>query len=336
MKQNGALSFFICLLLLFGPLSVGSSIAKEAQIDILTARMGGAGYVMSFALVDILKKANSWVKLKGIETTGIAENVKTLALEPEKRKNTIVFSNAATPHQSKVADPPYTKPYGGLRFIALFNPSRHFFVTLDSNIKTPRDLAGKKAGIFPRGSAGVIQWQAMVQHGFGVSPKDVEWVYLPLGPGIDAVADGRIHASWGLCSPPPLNAPVPPIQQLMAQRKDVYFVAFSKEAAKATREKTGYPTYVSLVPAGTYSPNQPDLFCHIQFLSWWADIDMDGDVVYEVTKQIYENVEKFAGYHALGKSMTKTNIAQAVSEDMFHPGAQKFYKEKGIKMGAEE
>lgn len=335
MKRKVIMALFVGLFSSSGLIVAGPGLAKEAQIDILTTQMGGAGYVMSFALVDILKKANSWVKLKGIETSGVAENVKTLALEPEKRKTTVIFANAATAHQSKVADPPYNKPYGGLRFIALFNPSRLFFVTGDPGIKTPKDLKGKKVSIFPRGSAGIVQWQAMVQN-FGVAPKEVEWVYLPMGPGIDALADRRVNASWGLAGPPPLNDLTSPIQQLLAQRKDVYFVAFSKEAAKAAREKTGYPTYVGLVPAGTYSPNQPDLYCHVQFLSWWADEGMDEGIVYEITKQIYENVDKFARYHALGKSMTNTNIAQAVTEDLFHPGARKFYREKGIKMGAEE
>ncbi len=325
----------LCLAFLLGTLTLGAVSAKEAKINILTAKMGGAGYVMSFALVDIMKKADSWVKMKGIETTGIAENLKTLVAEPERRKNTVIFCNAATPHQAKVADPPYSKPYTSLRFIALFNPARHFFVTLDSNLKTPKDLAGKKVGIFPRGSSGVIVWQALIEYGFGVKRKDIDWVYLPPGAGLNAVADGRLHATWALSSPPPLNAPIPPLQKLMSQKKNLHFLAFSKEAAKAAREKTGYPIYVAPVPAGTYTPNQPDLSSHVQFLSWWADLAMDEDIAYEIAKTIYENVEKFARYHALGKTMTKTSIAQAVTEDMFHPGAQRFYREKGVKMGAE-
>lgn len=333
MKKN--ILLVSCLTFLLGTLNPGSVAAKEAKIDILTAKMGGPGYLMSFALADIMKKSNSWVTLKGIETTGIAENVKTLVAEPKRRKNTIIFANAATTHQAKVADPPYKKPYTSLRMIALFNPARVFFVTLDPNIKTPKDLVGKKVGIFPRGSSGVTIWQGMVQHGFGIAPKDIDWVYLPPGPGLNSIADGRLHATWALSSPPPLNSPIPPLQKLMAQKKNLHFLAFSKEAAKAAREKTGYPVYVSLVPAGTYSPNQQALFSHVQFLSWWADLEMDEDIVHEITKTIYENVGKFAGYHALGKTMSKTGIAQAVTEDMFHPGAQKYYKEKGVKMGAE-
>ncbi len=341
MKKNKTLILLgsICLVLVLAVLPfVGACAAppppEEFKIDILTSKTGGAGYVMSFALADIINKTHPWLQLRGIETTGIAENVKTMAAEAERRPNTVIFANAGAVHQSKVADPPYDVPYDTLRAIALFNPARLFWVTLDSNLKTPRDLVGKKVGLFPSGSPSNIQWQAMAQYGFGVDPEDIDWVYTPLGPGMDSLADGRMDATWALASPAPLNTPVFPLEKLMAVR-DVYFVGFSEDGAKASRENTGYPTYVARVPAGTYTPGQLELFAHIQLLSWWADVEMDDDIVYEITKAIYENVDKFADYHALGKTMTQTSIAEIGAEKTFHPGAVKFYKEKGIKIGLE-
>ncbi len=323
----------ICLAFVLGSLNPGSADAEEVKIDILTSTMGGAGYVMSFALADVIKKNHPSLRMRGIETTGIAENLKTLAKEPKRRKNTVIFANAATAHQAKMAHPPYTKPYGTLRIIALFNPARLFWATLKPNIKTPSDLIGKKVGIFPRGSSGVGIWQDLIVHGFGIKLKKIDWVHISLGPGMNSLADGRLDLSWALASPAPLNTPVFPLKKLMAHKKKVYFVGFSEKAAKAAREKTGYPVYVKSVPAGTLTPGQPEFFGQVQFLSWWADLEMDEKVVYEITKTIYENVDKFAGYHALGKTMTKTSISRAVVEDMFHPGAIKLYKEKGVKIG---
>ena len=330
--------FFISVHVIFSLifLNIGTAMAKDVKIDILTSKMGGAGYVMCFALADIIEKNHPWISMRGIETTGIAENLKTLAIEPERRKNTVIFANPASAHQAKIADPPYKKPYGTLRLIALFNPARLFWVTLNPDIKTPKDLIGKKVGVFPRGSSGTIIFKALAEHGFGINLKDVDWVYVPLGPGINSIADRRLDATWALCSPPPLNTPVAPLQKLMVQKKKkVYFISFSEMAARAAREKTGYPIYVSSVPADTLSPGQPEFFGQIQFLSYCADLEMDEKIVYEITKTIYENVDKFAGYHALGKTMTKTSIAKAVNADVFHPGAIKFYNEKGIKIGME-
>ena len=174
----------------------------------------------------------------------------------------------------------------------------------------------------------------MVEYGLGIDLEKIDWVFTPAGPGTDALADGRVNASWSIASPPPLNIPIPPLAKLLAVR-DAYFIGFSEEAAKAARENTGYPCYVARVPAGTYNPQQQEIFAQIQFLSWWADLEMDEDIVYEITKTIYENVDKFADYHAEGKTMTQTSIAQIGTEAMFHPGAIKFYKEKGVKVGLE-
>ncbi len=63
---------------------------------------------------------------------------------------------------------------------------------------------------------------------------------------------------------------------------------------------------------------------------------MPEDIVYEITKTIYENAEKFGSYHAVGKGVTKDNVATlSYPEEMFHPGAVRFYREHGIKIGIE-
>jgi TRAP-type uncharacterized transport system substrate-binding protein len=64
---------------------------------------------------------------------------------------------------------------------------------------------------------------------------------------------------------------------------------------------------------------------------------MDQEVVYEVCRVIYENSSRFGQVHAVGKGMTKDRLAAipVFTESDFHPGAVKFYKEHGIKIGRE-
>jgi TRAP transporter TAXI family solute receptor len=324
----------LVLSILSSPGIAAAAVHPVVKIDILTSAMGGEGYVMSFALSDIANKAHSWLRLRGIETTGIAENLKTLAKEPQRRPNSVIFANAGAVYQAKMGLPPYEGSYDTVRAIALFSPSRYFWVTINPNLKTPRDLVGKKVGIFPKGSPAIMEWEAMLKYGFGMNPKEINWIYLPLGSGIDSLSDGRLAATWAGASPPPMNTTVPQLQTLLPVR-DVYFIGFSEETAKEARKNTGFPTYVAEVPSGTYSPKQAKFYGHIQHMSWWADLSMDNEIVYEITKTIYENLDKFGNYHALGKTMTKASLAQIGVEEMFHPGAIKFYKEKGIKIGME-
>ncbi len=61
---------------------------------------------------------------------------------------------------------------------------------------------------------------------------------------------------------------------------------------------------------------------------------MSEELVYEFTKAIYNNTDKFKDYHGDGKLLTKKTVARVgVPEGLFHPGALKFYREKGIKPG---
>lgn len=335
MKKLLILSLFVALsVFTTSVLAAAPASHPEVRINVLAAAIGGEGYIMSFALADLVKKTHPWLQLRGMETTGIAENLKSLAKEPGRRPNTVIFANLSSAYQAKLGVPPYEVPYSTLRVIALFSPSRCFAAIVNPNFKTWNDLVGKKVGIFPKGSSGIIEWESMIKYGFGINPKDIDWIYLPTGPGVDALSDGRLAATWAQAGPPPVNAPNSALQGLLATR-DVYFVGFSEDAAKAARKNTAYPTYVAEIPAGTYNSKQPKLFGHIQFMSWWADLSMDNEVVYEITKTIYENVDKFANYHTLGKSMTKNSLAQIGTEDVFHPGALKFYKEKGVKIGVE-
>jgi TRAP-type uncharacterized transport system substrate-binding protein len=122
----------------------------------------------------------------------------------------------------------------------------------------------------------------------------------------------------------------------MASPKPVYFIDADEETCRKAREKTGYPIYPYPVPAGALGKKQPDpILMQSQVLAWYADLAMDENVVYEISRIMWENADKFAEKHATGKGITKENIdmVPGLTEQDMHPGALKFAKEKGLKIG---
>jgi TRAP-type uncharacterized transport system substrate-binding protein len=91
----------------------------------------------------------------------------------------------------------------------------------------------------------------------------------------------------------------------------------------------------AVVPAGAAGANSPAIHAFGHSLSWWADKEMDEEIVYEITKVIYDHADKFeeqAG--AQGKFVTKENVPMVpVTEELFHQGALKLYRERGAKPG---
>ena len=81
-----------------------------------------------------------------------------------------------------------------------------------------------------------------------------------------------------------------------------------------------------LYACGSRAPAAPvEGYAHAN--SWWADAEMSDEIVYEIAKCIYENAKD-------GQLVTQKTIARiSVPEGLFHPGALKFYKDRGIKPG---
>ena len=62
----------------------------------------------------------------------------------------------------------------------------------------------------------------------------------------------------------------------------------------------------------------------------WATHDgLSDQMAYEVTKALFENLEILGQVHPKGKEITLKNALQSVSIPL-HPGAQRYYREKGI------
>jgi len=57
--------------------------------------------------------------------------------------------------------------------------------------------------------------------------------------------------------------------------------------------------------------------------------ELPEDTVYDITKALFENAEELAKSHAKGKDVIAEQAVNGVSVE-FHPGAKKYYQEKGL------
>ena len=101
------------------------------------------------------------------------------------------------------------------------------------------------------------------------------------------------------------------------------------------REKGDVPIYFDTLPAGNFGPKQPEAVGMIaQMPGLFADLEMDEEVAYEIVRIAYEHGAEFKSYHrALAGLEIKERLGWVAPEDFMHPGAVRFYKEKGIKIG---
>ncbi|MDP2647440.1 MAG: TAXI family TRAP transporter solute-binding subunit [Desulfobacterales bacterium] len=336
MSVRNAVCFLLVLVLLpFMPAFAQQKPHEKREIKILTFNVGSSTYVLGIALADLINKNSTWLKASAMESQGVNVNAKILALEPENRKNTLIWTSQTTLWMLKNKQIQGVDiPYDSIKAVSMFGRSGNSFVSLDPNIKTVNDLAGKTVALAPKGIWGMSTFHSIMFNRLGIKAN---FKYMGFDAGMSALKDGLVDAAIAgtIMVKPDKWAPNPGLQALIATNKPS-FISYDKDRATAALQKWGAPMMLWEIPPKQMGPTQTETWITTGLgLLWGADIEMPNDIVYEISRIIYENTEKFSGYHVTGRAITKETMALVETTDRskVHPGALKFYDEKGLGIG---
>lgn len=307
------------------------------EIEASTIPAGFASYVIGVALAELINKNSTWLRCTALEGRGPVEHLKLLVTEPEKRATYLFFNTPweqwmAERQMGPFADFPFD--YSEFKFVALIGCAANGIIVTDPKIKTLEDLRGKR--IITDSGPGKGRYTAYtgILKQAGITEEDVKHEYGSGSAAGDALRDGLVAAIYSgatLVEPPNTWLPSPFEAELIATQ-DIYFLSFPEEYIEAFGEETGFPATAATVPPGMFSPLQTEPYTFLtKHLAWCAHRDMPDDVVYEICRVIYENAEQFKEFIPAGAIITKETMAtMGVTEEALHPGALKFYKEKGV------
>ena len=198
-------------------------------------------------------------------------------------------------------------------------------VTLDPSIQSVADLAGKTVSVGDAGS-GVFYNAVDVLGAYGLDvEKDINPVYESFGTSAESLQDGKIDAAFVVA-----GAPTVAITTL-ATAKDTYLVGLDDEhIAKLQESSPYYEEYV--IPEGTYE-GVPETKTVAVVATVIARDDVSEDDVYNVVSGIFENLETITNSHAKGAELS-LDFAASVKSVPYHPGAAKYFSEKGLEVPA--
>lgn len=312
----------------------GDNKPSETKINIFSSTFGGMSYRLSFGLAEVINKNHPYIRAVARETRGSIDNQMTLLKYPDLRKNTIFNCNDLSYWIAFNGMPPFKTPYRSGRVIAKIMDVMPILFTTNKKIKTKDDLVGKR--IVTLGAQHTISrmFDLIIRDIWGLGGK----VKIMRGSGfadvIDSVRDGLADAgttSVNTIIGTGIWKAVPALRELM-EMKDIYFVNLTKEEVKKLSSLHNLPIVPGYVPERKIHKRQlsPGLsYTHSN--EWWADVEMDEKIVYEVTKTIYEHVADFKNYHGLAKLWKAEKIGETpLPRDVYHPGALRFYREKGM------
>lgn len=190
----------------------------------------------------------------------------------------------------------------------------------NSNIKSVADLKGKKVSVGDAGS-GVEANAKQVLEAYGLSFDDIDVRRLSFKESGDAFSNKQIDAFF-------VTAGIPNTAIVeLAVKTPVRLLNIDGEQMQALQAK--YPFYTEFViPKDVYNTAEDTKTIAIQATLVCA-ADLSEDSVYAITSAIFENLDVLGESHAKGKEVSVEKAVTGVSVP-FHPGAEKYYKEKGV------
>jgi hypothetical protein len=205
----------------------------------------------------------------------------------------------------------------------LYGSPAQLIVRADSGITSVKQLEGKKVGVGNAGSGAFATCELFFSH-MGVWDK-IERNAMGYNDAAAAFGNNQLDAFW-LFTAFPSGAVI-----MAAQTNDIAMVDLNADAEASGFYKE-YPYFSKLaVPAGTYKGVEADVPTFQDSALWVANSKVSEDAVYKLLSVIFteEGLKHMVEQKKTFKEMNIESGVKGIVTPM-HPGAEKFWKEKGI------
>lgn len=218
----------------------------------------------------------------------------------------------------------FEKKFDKLRVIAnLFPEHMHLVLPKGGKLGGIADLKGKRVGIFQAGSGTQVVVLELLKL-YGIEKKDIQAAELNPQQSADRMADGQLDAFFIVG-----GSPLAAISQLAATKGIELYSMKDEERAKFLKAVPYY--YEDPIKANTYEGVPYEVKSVAVGAQWVVSADVPEKTVYDVTAALWnDNSRKlFDAGHAKARDIQLSSALKAVNTPL-HPGAEKFYKEKGV------
>jgi len=309
--------FSVCMAVLF---VIGAVATVQAADNLVLATGGTAGTYYPFGGA-MAKIWNSKIKDMNVtaQTSGASgENVRLI----NKKEVELALVQSDTLDFAFNAKEAFKEPLKGMSAIAVLYPEVvQVVVAADGPIKSFADLKGKKVGVGAPGSGTEANYRQLLD-AYGMKKEDVNGQYLSFSESAEAFKDKHIDA-FVVTGAVPTSA----IMDVATQNAIRILPIGDDIAGKLTQK---YPFLAAVkVPANSYKGQTADVPTVAVNAVLIAGTQLKNDMVYNLTKALFENQAELGAAHAKGKELNIQYAVKGVSI-AFHPGAVKYYKEKGL------
>jgi len=293
-------------------------VKAETFINILTGGTSGVYYPLGVALSQIFTDNIEGARPSVQATKASVENLNLL----QEGKGEIAFTlgDSLALAVAGNAEAGFAAPLDKLRTLAAIYPNFvQVVASQESGIKTLADLKGKRLSVGAPASGTELNARAILAAA-GMSYDDLGQIeYLPFAESVELMKNRQLDATLqsaglGVASIRDLASSVPIV--VVAVPADVV-------------AKAGPPYQAAVIPAGTYEGQDADVQTAAVQNYLVTHSGVSDDIVYAMTKALFEHLDDMTAAHAAAKAIKLESAAKNPPAPL-HPGAEKYFRERGV------
>lgn len=291
----------------------------QKNISIGTAQIGGIWYPMGAGIVEVIKKDINGVRANVEETKGAVENVKRI----NEGSMEIGFTVPDTAYDAFLGKGTFNGQTAKIAGLTSVHPTyQYVFALKDSGILKASDLKGKRVALGLSGSSSYIESNRWLK-AHGIQLSEIKPIYASLAEMVEMLQNNQVDAGmWSA------GHGTSSILELTNTR-NVVFIPTEKEALEKIKKEVPF-YYEANIPKGMYKGTEQDVPTYAFRQILVVRSDLSEDLVYKITKSIFENLDYLRGVSPAFKEIELNTSIVGMSIPL-HPGAEKYYKEKGVK-----
>jgi TRAP transporter TAXI family solute receptor len=308
----------------FGVAMAGGASAQQTFISIGTGGVTGVYYPAGGAICRLVNRDRATHGIRcGVESTGGSvfnvNAIRTGELEFGVAQSDIQF-HAVNGSQQFEADGPFEE----LRAVFSLHPEPFTVVArTDSGVTRFEDLAGKRVNIGNPGSGQRATMDVVLEAMGWTTDTFAQATELPPAEQALAMCDNNVDAIVYT-----VGHPSGAIQEATTAC-DTVLVNVDNDAIRGLVAERPYYR-MATIPGGMYRGTDADTTTFGVGATFVTSTAVSDDVVYEVVKAIFENLDQFKALHpALDVLVPEQMVSDGLSAPL-HPGAERYYREAGL------
>lgn len=305
-------------------LVAGSVLAQQRTLSIATGGTGGVYYPLGGGLANVLSKYVPGLQATAEVTGGSVDNLKLI----HTGQSEVAFSMADAALDALKGQDKFRGTNVAVRTLMVLYPNRMHVVTIEgTGIEKMADLKGKRVSTGSPGSATEVMAFRIIEATGLDRDKDMKRERLSVAESVNAMKDRKIDAFFWVG-----GLPTAAVTDLGATPGVKIKMVDHAETVDKMNAKYGKLYAPAVIPSGTYPGQDKENKIAVVWNILVANEKMPNDMAYNIVKTIIDKKPELVAVHREAESFTLENQVRENSSIPWHPGAIKFFNERGAKM----